>query len=187
MNKLRQKGDTIMLEKSEISVDKDYYVKFNQNTFSENDKSKKCRNYPTEDFNSYKDCDDNFVKYQGPETLMTVSGETDIINVRNSTISFDDFGFLAGHTKSTCFVPCASTESSIMFGQSRSSTRTALTDSWIQIAFDEDVKITKTTLISFDVMESLNFLGSNLGLWPGLGICQLLEWIINQTLSRVNF
>ena len=118
---------------------------------------------------------------------MTASGETDNINVRNSTIPFDDYGFLAGHTKSTCFAPCTSTKSSILFGQSRTSIRTALSESWIQIAFDEDVKITNTTLISFDLMESLNFLGSNLGLWPGLGICQLLEWIIDQTLSRVNF
>ena len=153
------------------------------NKLRQNDKSKKCRNYPTDEFESYKDCDDKFAKHQGPETLMTVSGETENINVRNLTIPFDDYGFLAGHTKSTCFVPCTSTESSILFGQSRS----WLTKSWIQIAFDEDVKITKTTLISFDVMESLNFLGSNLGLWPGLGICQLLEWIIDQTSSRVNF
>ena len=39
----------------------------------------------------------------------------------------------------------------------------------------------QTTLIkedSFVLMESLNFLGSNLGLWPGLGLFQLLEGII---------
>ena len=31
---------------------------------------------------------------------------------------------------------------------------------------------------SFGLMESLNFLGSNLGLWPGLGLFQLLEGVI---------
>ena len=39
----------------------------------------------------------------------------------------------------------------------------------------------KTTVIkedSFGLMESLNFLGSNLGLWPGLGLFQLLESLI---------
>ena len=39
----------------------------------------------------------------------------------------------------------------------------------------------KTTVIkedSFGLMESLNFLGSNLGLWPGLGLFQLLEGVI---------
>ena len=184
MNKLRQKGDTIALDKSEISIEKDYYVKFSQNTFSENDKAKKCQNYPTDDFNSYKDCDDDFVKYKGPKTLMTVSGEKENIVVTKSTFSFGNFGFLAGHTKSTCFVPCTSTSSFILLGQSRIA---QLSVSYIQIAFDEDVKITKTTLIRFDFMESLNFLGSNLGLWPGLGICQLLEWIIFRTLSGVNF
>ena len=39
----------------------------------------------------------------------------------------------------------------------------------------------QTTVIkedSFGLMESLNFLGSNLGLWPGLGLFQLLEGVI---------
>ena len=27
-------------------------------------------------------------------------------------------------------------------------------------------------------MESLNLLGSNLGLWPGLGLFQVLEWLL---------
>ena len=39
----------------------------------------------------------------------------------------------------------------------------------------------KTVVIkedSFGLMESLNFLGSNLGLWPGLGLFQLLEGLI---------
>ena len=39
----------------------------------------------------------------------------------------------------------------------------------------------KTTVIkedSFGLMESLNFLGSNLGLWPGLGPFQLFEGLI---------
>ena len=31
---------------------------------------------------------------------------------------------------------------------------------------------------SFELMESLNFLGSNLGLWPGLGLFQLFEGLI---------
>ena len=31
---------------------------------------------------------------------------------------------------------------------------------------------------SFNLMESLNFLGSNLGLWPGLGLFQLFEGLV---------
>ena len=43
------------------------------------------------------------------------------------------------------------------------------------ITFAETVKIEEITVDTFNFMESLNFLGSNLGLWPGLGIFQLVE------------
>ena len=29
----------------------------------------------------------------------------------------------------------------------------------------------------FSFMGALNFFGSNLGLWPGLGLYQILEWV----------
>ena len=36
----------------------------------------------------------------------------------------------------------------------------------------------KTSVDRFSFMETLNMLGSNLGLWPGLGLLQLLEWSV---------
>ena len=47
----------------------------------------------------------------------------------------------------------------------------------------ESVKIKKITVDKFKFMESLNFLGSNLGLWPGLGIFQLVEGGIGLVLA----
>ena len=48
------------------------------------------------------------------------------------------------------------------------------------IYFTIPKKITTTRIKedSFELMESLNFLGSNLGLWPGLGLFQLFEGAI---------
>ena len=43
------------------------------------------------------------------------------------------------------------------------------------IAYDGDIQTTRVTVDKFEFLESLNFLGSNLGLWPGLGLYQLIE------------
>ena len=44
--------------------------------------------------------------------------------------------------------------------------------------FNEDVNVKKITVDKFSFMDSLNFFGSNLGLWPGLGLYQIIEWMV---------
>ena len=39
-----------------------YVLKINQKIYVEEDKSKNCRNYPNEDFESYAACDDHYMK-----------------------------------------------------------------------------------------------------------------------------
>ena len=46
------------------------------------------------------------------------------------------------------------------------------------IAYDGDIHTSRVTVDKFEFLESLNYLGSNLGLWPGLGLFQLLELLI---------
>ena len=46
------------------------------------------------------------------------------------------------------------------------------------LMFNEEVKVKKTSVDKFSFMDSLNFFGSNLGLWPGLGLYQIIEWIV---------
>ena len=57
----------------------------------------------------------------------------------------------------------------------------------ITIFWDESILVTNTTLDRFQPMVSLNFLGSNLGLWPGLGIFQLVEWLFDSDFLRKRF
>ena len=51
------------------------------------------------------------------------------------------------------------------------------------IAYDGNIQTTRVTVDKFEFLESLNYLGSNLGLWPGLGLYQLLEGAVAFLLS----
>ena len=48
----------------------------------------------------------------------------------------------------------------------------------VYMAYNGDIQTTRVTVDKFEFLESLNYLGSNLGLWPGLGLFQLLELLI---------
>ena len=50
--------------------------------------------------------------------------------------------------------------------------------SMFSLMFNEEVRVKKTSVDKFSFMDSLNFFGSNLGLWPGLGLYQIMEWMV---------
>ena len=50
-----------------------------------------------------------------------------------------------------------------------------LNQSQIFMAFDQKVKVEAIIVDKFEVLGALNFLGSNMGLLPGMGLYQLLE------------
>ena len=43
------------------------------------------------------------------------------------------------------------------------------------ISYNGDIQTSTVTVDRIQFLKSLNYLGSNLGLWPGLGLYQLLE------------
>ena len=47
----------------------------------------------------------------------------------------------------------------------------------LSLNFDPDVRVKVTSVDQFSFMGALNYFGSNLGLWPGLGLYQILEWV----------
>ena len=78
-----------------------------------------------------------------------------------------------GFGVSDCTLPCVVTQASVVKG----TTISVLGDySMIGLMFNDEVRVKKTSVDQFSFMGSLNFLGSNLGLWPGLGLYQILEW-----------
>ena len=56
-------------------------------------------------------------------------------------------------------------------------------ESFVSLAFSKTVEVRKTTVDVFSLQESLNFLGSNLGLWPGMGLYQILELFVGMLLG----
>ena len=63
-------------------------------------------------------------------------------------------------------------------------------DTLFSLTFNERVMVKVTSVDRFSFMGALNFFGSNLGLWPGLGLYQILEWvtgllIVGQALRRI--
>ena len=53
----------------------------------------------------------------------------------------------------------------------------------INIAFSDQVRVKRISVDKFNFMDSLNFFGSNLGLWPGLGLYQILESVLGVLLA----
>ena len=79
---------------------------------------------------------------------------------------------------SDCLLPCLRTVATVEEGY---------TSMWegnllISLMFNEEVRVKKTSVDKFSFMDSLNFFGSNLGLWPGLGLYQILEGMIGMFL-----
>ena len=93
-----------------------------------------------------------------------------------------------GFGVSDCTLPCVVTQASVV----NRTTRQVMEGSMIGLMFNDEVRVKKTSVDQFSFMGSLNFFGSNLGLWPGLGLYQILEWmmgilITRQLLNRVLF
>ena len=75
---------------------------------------------------------------------------------------------------SDCLRPCLSTVASV---KEKTISRDHDNDYYrsVTLYFNERVLLTRTSVDRFSFLEALNFFGSNLGLWPGLGLYQLLE------------
>ena len=95
---------------------------------------------------------------------------------------FKRMQLFTGAKQSKCPSPCTTTTTYTMLGNVAYDSVTL-----IMIFWDESISVTNTTLDRFQPMVSLNFLGSNLGLWPGLGIFQLVEWLFDSDFLRKRF
>ena len=90
-----------------------------------------------------------------------------------------------GSTMSDCLLPCLRTVATVEEG-----TVTKWKGLTFSLMFNDEVKVKRTSVDKFSFMDSLNFFGSNLGLWPGLGLYQILEWLagiflVSQILKKI--
>ena len=56
-------------------------------------------------------------------------------------------------------------------------TRVKGKSNFVHFYLTDDVPITRVTVDKFNLQEALNFLWSNLGLWPGMGILLLEDFL----------
>ena len=95
-------------------------------------------------------------------------------HIKTSFINPSLVDLLSGTEVSDCLLPCLRTVATVEEG---TVTKWDGSSSF-SLVFNEEVKVKKVSVDKFSFMDSLNFFGSNLGLWPGLGLFQLLEWIV---------
>ena len=160
------------------SVQKTYDVMLSKNTYVENDPTKGCRNYPTENFPSYNDCDKDFVQKQldkivgkrfrpfwAVDDFAQVSA-TNVTSVETTQV----LAIFDGSKTSNCPLPCQTASMrTLLFSEQFNEAPI------IQINFASLVPVSKTDFIKFDLVEFLSDIGGSLGLWLGLGVLQLLE------------
>ena len=197
-NKMRNKGSSIILTEKQK---RKYFVSIRQEIFDEEDKSKNCQSYPNKDFESYAECDAFFTKAEYQTALQELGDcekpKKEIIPIYASndfdqvtTVEITNCSERAyyhpllyeGTLTSTCPTPCNITHTNTVLTSVNTHEKND-----IRIVFDKKVLVTSTTVDRFNLMESLNFFGSNLGLWPGLGIFQLLEWLFENAVLKINF
>ena len=82
---------------------------------------------------------------------------------------------MQGVDHSDCPLPCMTTSTSVR--RTASSKQTDYNSTSVYLIFNTEVATTEVTLDMFEFVESLNFLGSYLGLWPGMGLFQVsCDW-----------
>ena len=156
-------------------------------------------NYPTEEYESYADCDDHFVRSFLPPglkpfwTVDNITHATDIFTldyefasklythlgailhiIRNKQLVLLIGDLFYGFKVSDCLLPCLRTVGTVEDGSITEGEGPLL----ISLSFNDKVKVMRTSVDKFSFMDSLNFFGSNLGLWPGLGLYQIIEWML---------
>ena len=82
---------------------------------------------------------------------------------------------MIGVKESDCKRPCLQTYVNV---QEAPQHITSFDHNRMYFTFNDIITREEVTVDKFDLMESLNYLGSNLGLWPGLGLFQLIEMAI---------
>jgi hypothetical protein len=157
-----------------------FVVQIDENVFVENDPSKNCQNYPNNQFETYKQCDEDFIAKTlrtnfGPKFLpIWATNLTDVSYTKwENASSLDLAQLFEGTTVSPCPLPCRTARVT-----ARLLTERYDDESVLQITFDQTVTVTTTDFVQFSIVTFLSDTGGAMGLWLGLGIIQFLELIV---------
>ena len=125
-HRLYAAGDDLKLESDDFELNQfsNYIIKIKKNVFVEEDRTKDCRNYPNLDFESYKDCDFQYMMNKVKEmNLMPPWLTDDLDNVTSEPVKFTtqyisyQLGKLViGMDISDCQLPCTHSWKQVFLG-----------------------------------------------------------------------
>ena len=160
-----------------------------QDIFTEEDESINCVNYPNEDNESYKECDDKFLTSVLPPGLVPIWSVNNFENVTrqlyiekmpNTSFSYGDLH--DGTQISPCPLPCStiSVDSRLIFEEINSKNVSVL-----DLTFSQSVMVTTVEFLKFSFSNFLSDLGGSMGLWLGIGLLQTVQMAIQLVLPRI--
>ena len=114
-HRLYASGDDLKLTK--LNQFSSYIMKIKENVFVEEDKTKNCRNYPNLDFESYNDCDFQYMRSKVKEMMLMppwLTDDLDNVTIQpvkfTSHISYQLGRLFMGLETSDCLLPCTKSQ-----------------------------------------------------------------------------
>ena len=159
-----------------------FMIEFSQKKYSQQDTNKNCEVYPTNLYETYKECDKAFV-FKTIRDLypFTPVWAADDLNQVTKKIIFDSkekylkpvlyYDLFDGTVVSPCPLPCTSTQ---MSGTHISTTYLTASYSQFSLTFSQTVTLDVSEYPVFELARFLTELGGAMGFWFGIGIVQLL-------------
>ena len=155
-------------------------MKLRENVFVEEDISKNCVDYPHGKYETYNDCDEDFVASNLPLGLVPIwfTNNTEEVTSALNHTSFPNSDIYEklhdGTQKSTCPVPCSTfhVESKYLREEDHQYPM-------IYLNLIQDITVTKTEFLKFTFEKFLSDVGGSMGLWLGLGLLQSFELFTN--------
>ena len=165
---------------------KEFALKLKETQFVEDDESKNCVNYPNRKYETYNNCDEDFVNSVIPTDLVPIWATNNTENVTRHLFLKSEPNYyvdiIEGTLMSQCQLPC-----SLMHVESRflREKRSDHNRSFIILTFSNNVLVTKTYFLKFNFLIFLSDVGGSMGLWLGIGLLQALEIILNCVLNII--
>ena len=170
-------------------MERTFAVKLKRNVHMAEDPGKNCVDYPNKGFESYNECDDQFLVKALPAEIVPVwatdnkSLVTRFKHYPTLPTGLYDFGDLFdGSQRSTCPLPCSTYSVDSRLISDEITTRNI---SVLNLTFNQHVIVTSHSAIKFTFASFLSDVGGGLGLWLGLGVAQFLDALVAWVTSFV--
>ena len=148
---------------------------------------KNCVNYPTKEFQSYSECEEDFIASVLPISLKPVWLVDDIASASVHYILHGNFppnfyDFFNGNRRSNCSLPCSTIkiESRYLYTD-----KLHTNYSMIELSLPEIMSVSTTRFLRFSFSNTLSSVGGTMGLWLGLGLLQALQIVLECILTRI--